>query len=129
MAEAADLEDSTEKHPVTPGPVVPARELLGDLLLEAGRPSEALKRFEASLANSPNRFNGISGAARAAELSGNRTAAAKYHRQLKRLSRFAIPTDRSFTAALSISLKVLELPSDWRSGPRFQSLPRARSPR
>src|SRR5262249_21698415 len=76
MREAADLEDATEKHPVTPGPVLAAREMLGDLLLELGRPADALKEFETSLANSPNRFNGVYGAARAAELSLNGERAA-----------------------------------------------------
>src|SRR5206468_11868873 len=57
MRSAADLEDSTEKNPVTPGAIVPARELLGDLLLELREPQQALKEFEASLIVSPNRFN------------------------------------------------------------------------
>jgi hypothetical protein len=85
MREAAELEDATEKNPVTPGAVLPARELLGDLLIEAGKAADALKQFEASLSNSPNRFNGVYGAARAAELSGNHRAAEKYYRQLQRL--------------------------------------------
>ncbi len=76
MRSAADLEDSTEKHPVTPAPVVPARELLGELLLDLNQPAQALVEFEASGAREPNRFNGLFGAARAAELSGN-TAKAK----------------------------------------------------
>jgi dienelactone hydrolase/lysophospholipase L1-like esterase len=63
---AADLEDSTEKHPVTPGPVAPARELLGELLLELGRPGEALREFETALATAPNRLAAVYGAARAA---------------------------------------------------------------
>jgi hypothetical protein len=71
MRAAADLEDSTEKHPVTPAPVVPARELLGEMLLDLNQPARALVEFEASAAREPNRFNGLSGAARAAELSGN----------------------------------------------------------
>ena len=71
MRAAADLEDSTEKHPVTPAPVVPARELLGELLLDLNQPAQALVEFEASAAREPNRFNGLFGAARAAELSGN----------------------------------------------------------
>src|SRR5262249_5946716 len=85
MREAADLEDATEKHPVTPGPVLPAREMLGDLLLELGRPADALKEFETSLANSPNRFSGVYGAARAAELSSNGEKAARYYREVMRL--------------------------------------------
>src|SRR5262245_5214511 len=76
MRAAADLEDSTEKHPVTPAPVVPARELLGEMLLDLNRPAQALVEFEASAVREPNRFNGMFGAARAAELSGN-TAQAK----------------------------------------------------
>jgi hypothetical protein len=86
---AADLEDSTEKHPVTPGPVLPARELLGDLLLEAGQSAQALTEFETSLQNSPNRLLGLYGAARAAELSQNREKAVKYYRELKRLCIFS----------------------------------------
>jgi tetratricopeptide (TPR) repeat protein len=79
---AADLEDSTEKQPVTPGPVVPARELLADLLLDLGRPGEALKEFEGSLRNAPNRLNSLFGAGRAAELSGDREKAGRFYSQL-----------------------------------------------
>jgi len=71
MRAAADLEDATEKHPVTPAPVVPARELLGELLLDVNQPAQALVEFEASAKREPNRFNGLFGAARAAELSGD----------------------------------------------------------
>lgn len=85
MRSAADLEDSTEKHPVTPGPIVPARELLGDLLLELHEPQQALKEFAAALLVSPNRFNGLYGAARAAELSGDRQKAATFYAQLTTL--------------------------------------------
>ena len=66
---AAELEEATGKHPVTPGAPLPARELLGDMLLEMERPAEALAAYEASLHESPNRFNSLYGAARAAELS------------------------------------------------------------
>ena len=82
MRAAADLEASTDKSPVTPGAVLPARELLADLLLELNKPVEALKEYEASLRDTPNRFNGLYGAARATELSGNRAKAAQYYRQL-----------------------------------------------
>src|SRR5216684_792265 len=85
MRSAAGLEDSTEKHPVTPGPIVPARELLGDLLLELREPQQALKEFEASLRVSRNRFNGLYGAARAAELSGDREKARTFYAKLKTL--------------------------------------------
>jgi hypothetical protein len=68
---AADREDATDKHPVTPGPIAPARELLGELLLELNAPAEALVAFEASQAKEPHRFRGYYGAARAAELAGD----------------------------------------------------------
>jgi tetratricopeptide (TPR) repeat protein len=82
MRAAADLEDSMEKHIVTPSPVVPARELLGEMLLEVGQPTEALKAFEASFLREPNRFRGTYGAARAAALAGDRDKAMKYYAKL-----------------------------------------------
>ena len=82
MRSSADLEDSTDKHPVTPGAIVPARELLADLLIEVGQPADALREFEASLATVPNRFNGLYGAARAAELAGNDKKAKDYYERL-----------------------------------------------
>jgi tetratricopeptide (TPR) repeat protein len=85
MRSAADLEDTTEKHPVTPGAIVPARELLGELLLELREPQQALKEFEASLLVSPNRFNGLYGAAKAAELSGDREKARTFYAKLTAL--------------------------------------------
>jgi hypothetical protein len=82
MRSAADLESSSEKHPVTPGPIVPARELLGELLLELNQPAQALTEFEASLRMDLNRLNGLYGAARAAELSGDRAKARTYYANL-----------------------------------------------
>ena len=82
MRAAADLEDKNEKHIVTPGRLVPARELLGDMLLEAKQPALALVEFEASQQREPNRYRNYVGAARAAELSGNREKAASYYRKL-----------------------------------------------
>jgi tetratricopeptide (TPR) repeat protein len=82
MRSAADLEDSTEKHPVTPGPIIPARELLGEMLIELNQPEQALREFETSLRSSPNRFNGLYGAARAAELSGDRQKAGTYYAKI-----------------------------------------------
>src|SRR5256885_9804847 len=61
----ADLEHVTQKHPVTPGSLLPARELLGDLLLELGRPVEAAQAYAASLAQQPNRARSLFGLARA----------------------------------------------------------------
>jgi len=89
MRSAADLEDSTDKHPVTPGAVLPAREMLGDLLLELNRPADALREYERSLANSPNRFNGLAGAARAAHLAGDRLLARRYYQKLVRICALA----------------------------------------
>jgi tetratricopeptide (TPR) repeat protein len=78
-AQAADREDGTQKHPVTPGPVLPARELEGDLLLLAGRPADAARAYAATLALSPNRARSLFGLARAAEREGDAaTAHAKY---------------------------------------------------
>ncbi len=82
MRAAADLEDGTEKHPVTPGPVLPARELLGELLMELDQPKRALPEFERVLQSSPNRFNAIYGAARAAELSRDRKKAEERYSEL-----------------------------------------------
>jgi uncharacterized protein HemY len=86
MRAAADREDATEKHPVTPGPIVPARELLGEMLLEAHEPSQALREFEASMRVEPNRLMGLYGAARAAELSEDREKAGTYYTQLLTLA-------------------------------------------
>lgn len=69
MRQAADDEDAVEKLPVTPGPIVPAREQLGDLFLEQNQPALARREFEASLANAPGRRGALQGAARAAELA------------------------------------------------------------
>ena len=82
MGSAADLEDSTEKHPVTPGPIMPARELLGELLLDLHQPAQAFKEFETSQRSDPNRFNGLYGAARAAEQAGDRETARTYYAKL-----------------------------------------------
>ena len=62
MTTAADLEDKTEKHPVTPGEVMPARELLGDMFLHLKKWDSALTAYEADLQKHPNRFNGLYGA-------------------------------------------------------------------
>lgn len=82
MKEAAGMEDATEKHPVTPGEVIPARELLGDMYLEAGEPLKALEAYQADLKRHPNRFNGLYGAGLAAEKSGNIKEATLYYNQL-----------------------------------------------
>jgi len=71
MAAAADAEDRSEKAPVTPGPLAPARELYGFMLLDRGQPKEALTAFEATMAKEPNRFNGYLGSAQAAQALGD----------------------------------------------------------
>jgi len=82
MQLAADLEDKTEKHPVSPGEVIPAREFLGDLLLQMNEPEKALQAYEADLKKHPNRFNGLYGAGLAAEKTGNKAKAGQYYQQL-----------------------------------------------
>ncbi|OUJ70855.1 hypothetical protein [Hymenobacter crusticola] len=82
MTLAADLEDQTEKHPVTPSEVVPARELLGDMLLQLKRPAAALAAYEADLQKHPNRLNGLYGAGVAAAQAGRATIARQYYSQL-----------------------------------------------
>jgi tetratricopeptide (TPR) repeat protein len=89
MSAAAELDDAIEKHPVTPGSVLPAREQLGELLLELRRPLEALQSFEASLRSAPNRFNGLYGAARAAKLAADQKRAETYYGKLVALCRQA----------------------------------------
>jgi hypothetical protein len=85
MGSAADLEASTDKHPVTPGAILPAREMLGDLLLELNRPAEALREYQRSLADSPNRLNGLYGAGRAAQLAGDDSKARVFYQKLVRM--------------------------------------------
>jgi tetratricopeptide (TPR) repeat protein len=79
---AADHEDSTEKHIMMPGWVLPVREMLGELLLELGQPGSALAAFEQSQKTDPNRFRNLYGAARAAELAGNGDKARQYYARL-----------------------------------------------
>jgi len=93
MRVAADLEDRNEKHIVTPGRVVPARELLAEMLLEARQPGAALKEFEASQQREPNRFRNYLGSAKAAEMAGDRAKAASYYQKLVALAKDA-DTDR-----------------------------------
>jgi tetratricopeptide (TPR) repeat protein len=89
MRHAVALEDAMEKHPVTPGPLVPARELLGELLLEVKQPAPALQAFEASQRSEPNRFKGLYGAARAAELAGEKEKARTFYTKLMALAELA----------------------------------------
>src|SRR5690349_9631538 len=83
---AADAEDKTEKAPVTPGPLAPARELLGAMLIEHGDAAGALAAFEATLKKEPNRFNATAGAAAAAEKLGDKAKATAYYEKLVALA-------------------------------------------
>jgi len=85
MREAVALEDKTEKSAISPGPIKPARELLGEMLLETGKPAEALAEFEATMKKEPNRFRGVYGAAVAAERSADQQKARTYYMQLLKI--------------------------------------------
>jgi len=85
MRAAAVREDATEKNAVTPGPIAPARELLGEMLLEMKQPAQALAEFQATLQKEPNRFRAVYGAARAAALMGNTAIARTYYGQLLKI--------------------------------------------
>ena len=85
LRSAADLESTMDKHPVTPSAVVPARELLGDVLLEMNQPAAALKEFETTLVSEPNRFRSLYGAGRAAERAGDAARARTFYASLVNL--------------------------------------------
>ena len=82
MREAADREDKTEKAAVTPGPLAPARELLGEMFLELKRPKEALAEFQKTIAKEPNRFRALAGAAVAATQAGDPATGRTHYEQL-----------------------------------------------
>jgi hypothetical protein len=85
MRQAVAMEDLTEKSAISPGPIKPARELLGEMLLEMGKPAEALAEFEATMKKEPNRFRGVYGAAVAAERSSDKAKAKTYYAQLLKI--------------------------------------------
>jgi tetratricopeptide (TPR) repeat protein len=91
MRAAAELDDATEKHPVTPGSILPAREQLGALLLELNRPRESLREYEESLTRAPRRLAGLYGAARAAQRSGQTEAARRYYAELLEVTKYGSP--------------------------------------
>jgi tetratricopeptide (TPR) repeat protein len=99
MSAAADAEDKTEKHPVTPGVPKPARELYGDMLLDHGMAKEALAAFEATLKKEPNRLGAYVGAARAAEKSGNKAKAREYYKKVVAIAGGADKTRTEVTNA------------------------------
>ncbi|HMI58889.1 MAG TPA: hypothetical protein VK511_12625 [Gemmatimonadaceae bacterium] len=85
LREASTREDATEKSVITPGPLIPARELLGDLLLELHQPAAALAEYRTTLAKEPNRFRALYGAMRAASLAGEKPAAKEYAARLREI--------------------------------------------
>jgi hypothetical protein len=89
MREAADMEDATDKSAVTPGPIKPSRELLGDMLMQLNRPAEALAAYETTMKKEPNRFRATYGAARAAEAASERQQASRYYASLLQITRSA----------------------------------------
>jgi tetratricopeptide (TPR) repeat protein len=93
MRTAVDLEAKTTKHPVTPGEILPANQLLGDMYLELNEPENAMHAYEADLINHPNRFNSIYGAAIAAKALGDDEKASLYFEWLVQLVG-NVPTDR-----------------------------------
>lgn len=103
MRAAADLEDSVEKHPVTPGAILPAREQLGELLLEIGRPGEALAEFETSLKRAPRRLFGLYGAARSAKSAGETAKSGRYYAELIELTKAGDGTRAEIREARSFS--------------------------
>jgi tetratricopeptide (TPR) repeat protein len=104
MRAAAEAEEASDKHPVTPGNVVPSRELLGEMLMALNQPAQAFAEFERSLKRDPNRFRGISGAARAAKASGKLRAARDYYARLQTLTADR-DTERQELAAAKAFLK------------------------
>jgi tetratricopeptide (TPR) repeat protein len=98
MNSAAELEDGTEKSAVTPGPLAPARELLGEMLLEVNEPAQALEQFEATLKNEPGRLRALYGAAHAARFSGNRDTSQRYFREVLKVCGRADKPGRSEVA-------------------------------
>ncbi len=86
MRAAAEAEEASDKHPVTPGNIVPSRELLAEMLMLSGQPAQALSEYERSLKRDANRYRSVSGAARAAEASGDSSAARGYYEKLQSLT-------------------------------------------
>ena len=85
MRAAAVREDATDKNVITPGPIAPARELLGEMLLELKQPAAALKEFQTTLKKEPNRFRAVYGAALSADLSGDSASSRAYYAQLVKM--------------------------------------------
>jgi tetratricopeptide (TPR) repeat protein len=103
---AADLEDATEKSPVTPGQLLPAREMLGDLLLEMNKPNEALKQYELTLEKNPNRLNALFGAGKSAELIGDKEKAAFYFTALLKNNKSSEQNSERIAHAVEVTTKI-----------------------
>ena len=103
MRAAAAIEDNTEKAAVTPGPLAPARELVGEMLLQMNQPAEALEEFEATLKKEPNRFRALSGAARSAARGDREKARAYYGSLLKICERGDTPGRPELAAARTMA--------------------------
>lgn len=97
MADAAAREDATDKSVVSPGPLAPAHELLGEMLFALQQPAKALRAFESSLRKEPNRLRSVVGAARAADAIGDTTKAKRYRRQAIGLCPHTIRTGQAVT--------------------------------
>jgi tetratricopeptide (TPR) repeat protein len=105
MQKAKEMEFSVDKHPVTPGYLLPAAELNGDLLMEMGKPGEALIQYEYSLETAPRRLNTLYGAAKAALESGDKQKATQYFKQIEELTRTATVEKAARTEALEFLQK------------------------
>ena len=99
MRASAGEEEASDKHPVTPGSIIPMRELLAEMLLQLDQPSAALAEFERSLAREPNRFRSIYGAAVAAEAANNSKTAKQYYGKLRSLTAQADTRRQEMTRA------------------------------
>ncbi|MCP3370394.1 hypothetical protein [Bradyrhizobium cajani] len=105
MSAAADAEDRTEKHPVTPGVAKPARELYGVMLFESGNAKDAFVAFEAALKKEPNRLGAYVGAAKAAEKSGESAKAHEYYSKVVAIADAADSTRTEVTDARAFLTK------------------------
>jgi tetratricopeptide (TPR) repeat protein len=105
MRAAADAEDKTEKSIVTPGPLAPARELYGTMLLERGMARDALAAFEGTLSKEPNRLGATIGAAQAAEHAGDRSRARQHYAKALEMARSGDPSRPELEAARTLMAK------------------------
>ncbi|MDJ1506016.1 hypothetical protein QNI22_35485 [Cytophagaceae bacterium BD1B2-1] len=99
MTTAAEMEDATEKHPVSPGPIIPARELLGDMYMQIGDVVHALEAYESALQRQPNRFNGLYSAAEATAKNGNAIKAKQYYQKMIAIAQSSSRTEMKVATA------------------------------